>query len=111
MITNLAGIKSFSVEKTVERPKSAATAVVNDATIFVSLEGIIDFTKEIKRLEKEINKVTGKLTVISKKLNNEDFVSKAPSQIVGEVKEKHVILVGKLEKLESNLERVKEVEA
>jgi valyl-tRNA synthetase len=111
MITNLAGIESFSVEKTGERPKSAATAVVNDATIFVSLEGIIDFTKEIKRLEKEINKVTGKLTVISKKLNNEDFVSKAPSQIVDEVKEKHVILVGKLEKLQLNLERVKEVEA
>ena len=52
MIINLAGLKSLSVGNAVERPKSAATAVVNDATIFVSLEGIVDFAKEIERLEK-----------------------------------------------------------
>ncbi len=47
MIINLARLESFSVGKAGKRPKSAATAIVDDATIFVSLEGIIDFTKEI----------------------------------------------------------------
>jgi valyl-tRNA synthetase len=111
MIINLARLKSFSVEKAGKRPKSAATAIVDDATIFVSLEGIIDFTKEIKRLEKEINKLTNELTVVSKKLSNEDFVSKAPAQVVGKVKEKHRIFVEKQEKLKSHLDRIREFEA
>jgi len=111
MIINLARLKSFSVEKAGKRPKSAATAIVDDATIFVSLEGIIDFTKEIKRLEKEINKLTNELTVVSKKLNNEDFVSKAPAQVVEKVKEKHRIFVEKQEKLQSHLDRIREFEA
>ncbi|MBW2089886.1 MAG: valine--tRNA ligase, partial [Deltaproteobacteria bacterium] len=68
MIINLARLKSLSVGNAVERPKSAATVVVNDATIFVSLEGIVDFTKEIDRLEKEINKLTNELAMVSKKL-------------------------------------------
>jgi valyl-tRNA synthetase len=54
MIINLARLKSLSVGNAAKRPKSAATAVVNDATIFISLEGIVDFAKEIERLEKEI---------------------------------------------------------
>ena len=111
MIINLARLESFSVGKAGKRPKSAATAIVDDATIFVSLEGIIDFTKETKRLEKEINKLTKELTVVSKKLSNEDFVSKAPAQVVGEVKEKHRVFVEKQEKLQSHLERIKEFES
>jgi valyl-tRNA synthetase len=111
LITNLARVKSFSVKKTGKRPKSAATAVVDDATIFVYLEGIVDFRKEIKRLEKEINKLNVDLTVIAKKLNNEDFLNKAPKQVVEKVKEKREVLVEKLEKLQSNLEKVREVKA
>ncbi len=111
LITNLARVKSFSVKKTGKRPKSAATAVVDDATIFVYLEGIVDFRKEIKRLEKEINKLNANLIVIAKKLNNEDFLNKAPKQVVEKVKEKREVLVEKLEKLQSNLEKVREVKA
>ena len=46
VIVNLAGLKSLTVTATSERPKSSATAVVDGATIFVSLEGIIDVAKE-----------------------------------------------------------------
>jgi len=111
MIINLARLESFSVEKVGKRTKSAATAIVDDATIFVSLEGIIDFTKETNRLEKEINKLTKELTVFSNKLSNKDFVSKAPAQVVGEVKEKHRVFVEKQEKLQSHLDRIREFEA
>jgi valyl-tRNA synthetase len=99
------------VGKAGKRPKSAATAIVDDATIFVSIEGIIDFAKETNRLEKEINKLTKELIVVSKKLSNKDFVSKAPAQVVGEVKEKHRVFVEKQEKLQSHLERIREFEA
>ncbi len=110
MIINLARLKSLSVENAVERPKSAATAVVHDATIFVSLEGIVDFAKEIERLDKEINKLTNESAMVSKKLNNEDFLSKAPAHVVEKVKEKHGLLVEKQQKLLSNLNKIKEFE-
>jgi valyl-tRNA synthetase len=111
MIINLARLNSLSVGNAVERPKSAATAVVNDATIFVSLEGIIDFAKEIERLEKEIDKLTNESATVSKKLNNEDFLRKAPAEVVEKVKAKHDLLVEKQQKLLSNLTKIKELEA
>ena len=111
MIINLARLNSLSVGNAVERPKSAATVVVDDATIFVSLEGIVDFTKEIERLEKEINKLTNESAAVSKKLNNEDFLTKAPVEVVEKVKAKHDVLVEKQQKLLSNLTKIKELEA
>ncbi len=110
IIINLAKLKSFSAEKTGEKPKSSATGVVNGATIFVSLEGIIDFAKETERLEKEIGKLAKDLTATSKKLNNEDFLAKAPDDVVESVKEKHGMLVEKRQKLQTNLDKIKEIE-
>jgi len=49
--------------------------------------------------------------MFSKKLNNEGFLSKAPSHVVKKVKEKHGLLVEKQQKLLSNLEKIKELEA
>jgi valyl-tRNA synthetase len=111
MVVNLARLKSMSVENTGKRPKSAATSVVEDATIFVSLEGIIDFKQEIQRLEKEINKLTPELTKISKKLNNEDFLSKAPEHVVEKAKEKHEAFIQKQQNLQMHLDKIKGLEA
>jgi valyl-tRNA synthetase len=111
MIINLARLNSLAVGNAVDRPKSAATVVVDNATIFVSLEGIVDFDKEIERLEKEINKLTNESTTVSKKLNNEDFLRKAPVEVVEKVKAKHNVLVEKQQKLLSNLTKIKELEA
>ena len=111
MIINLARLNSLYVGNAVERPKCSATVVVNDATIFVSLEGIVDFAKEIERLEKEINKLTNESATVSKKLNNEDFLTKAPAEVVEKVKAKHDVLVEKQEKLMSNLTKIKALEA
>ncbi|MEE9496353.1 MAG: valine--tRNA ligase [Desulfobacterales bacterium] len=110
IIINLAKLNAFSVNESAERPKSSATAVVGGATIFVSLEGIIDFNKEAQRLEKEMNKLTKELTVVSKKLENESFLNKAPNDVVEKVKAKHSGLQEKHKKLESNLNRIKENE-
>ena len=109
IIINLAGLKSFSVEQPGKRPNAAATAIVGAAAIFVSLEGIIDFTKETVRLEKEINKLASELAIVSKKLNNEDFLNKAPAHVIDKVREKNKILAEKNQKLESNLKKIKEL--
>ena len=47
------------------------------------------------------------LSALSKKLNNEDFLHKAPESVVEKVKEKHRVILEKQQKLEANLERIK----
>jgi valyl-tRNA synthetase len=101
----------LSVTENAKKPKSSATAVVGGATIFVPLEGIIDFGKETQRLEKEINKLAKELVTVSKKLENENFLGKAPEAVVQQVKAKHVILQEKQQKLQSNLSKIKELES
>jgi valyl-tRNA synthetase len=111
VIINLARLKSLAVTTTGERPKSSATAVVNGATIFVSLEGIIDVAKESERLEKEINKLSNELAGVLKKLENDAFLKNAPAPVVNKVKEKHDRLIEKKQKLRLNLEKVKELKS
>ncbi len=109
IIINLAKLNAFSVNESAARPKSSATAVVGGATIFIPLEGIIDFSKEARRLEKEMNKLMKELAVVSKKLENDGFLNKAPNDVVEQVKAKHSGLQEKQKKLESNLNRIKEM--
>ena len=111
VIVDLARLSSFEVEAPGERPRAAATAVTANATVFVSLEGIIDFSVEAGRLEKERGKVEKELSGVSKKLNNEDFLAKAPDDVVAKVRERHEALSEKYEKLTANLERIRELAA
>jgi valyl-tRNA synthetase len=110
LMLNLAKLDSLMVEKSGRRPKSSATAVVKGATIFVSLEGIIDFGKETLRLEKEINKLGTELSKLAKKLENDGFMSKAPADVIEKVRQKQAALLEKQHKIQTNLDKIKEVE-
>ena len=111
ILINLAKLDFFRVIDKAERPKSSATAVVAGATIFVPLEGIIDFAKESLRLEKEMNKLVKELATVSKKLENDNFLGKAPEDVVQQVKAKHSLLKEKQQKLQSNLNKIKEIQS
>ncbi|MDD2389200.1 MAG: valine--tRNA ligase [Desulfobacterales bacterium] len=106
IIVHLARLESFSVVESGDRPKSAATSIIKGAVVFVPLEGIIDFGKETVRLEKELNKLNKELNSLSRKLINEDFLKKAPEEVVEKVKDQHKLLVEKQHKLEANLEKI-----
>ena len=78
---------------------------------FLELEGIIDFAKEIQRLEKEVGKLAIELTKVGKKLENEGFLNKAPADVIEKVREKQTVLLEKQQKLQMNLDRIKAAEA
>jgi valyl-tRNA synthetase len=109
IIINLAKLSSLSIHQTAQKPRASATAIVDRATIFVSLEGIIDFAKEAQRLKKEINKLNTEFNAVFRKLNNEDFLSKAPKEVVAKVREKHKTFSDKHQKLLSHLDRIKSI--
>ena len=110
LVIHLAKLQSLTVEPAGIRPKAVATSIYEKATIFVRLEGIVDFALESERLEKEIGKTSVELESVARKINNKDFLEKAPADVVEKVKEKHAELEEKADKLKSNLEKIKAME-
>ena len=109
MITTLARLETLLIETPGTKPAAAATSILDNAVVFVSLEGIMDFEKEAKRLEKEIQKLTTELDPVAKKLSNQNFLSKAPAAVIQKVKEKQKHLDQRRRKLKSNLDRINQL--
>lgn len=106
IIVNLATLESFYFSEADNIPSSSASSVTGDTTCFVSLEDVIDFDKEITRLEKELDKNTKELLTVQKRLNNDSFLDKAPEQVIQKVKDQHSTLAEKNNKLKENLDRI-----
>ena len=107
IIIHLARLESLSISHPGERPKAAATAITDGAVIYIPLEGVLDLSKEVQRLEKEIEKLNSELHGVSKKLNNEDFLGKAPADIIEKVKDKYTTLSDKQQHIQINLDKIK----
>jgi valyl-tRNA synthetase len=71
-----------------EPPKGAAQIVLDEATVFVPLTGVIDIAQERARLSKELGKAKGEAERIEKKLGNEQFLAKANPEVVAEQRQK-----------------------
>ncbi|WP_022668471.1 valine--tRNA ligase [Desulfospira joergensenii] len=110
IIVNLASLESFYFCDTDSIPSSSAASVTSATTCYVSLEGVIDFQKETKRLEKEKEKNTKELIGVQKRLNNESFLDKAPEEVIKKVKTLHRELEEKNEKLQASLDRIRKMQ-
>lgn len=91
----------------VEAPEKAMSAVITGAELFLPLEGLIDFDKEIERLEKELAKWTKEVERVQKKLSNKGFVSKAPEAVVEEERQKEKDYLEKQAKVTARLNELK----
>jgi len=97
-----------SIELAPRAPAAAAQIVVGGATFALPLAGIIDFAAEKARLEKEIARIKGEIGRIDKKLANENFVARAPEDVVEAEREKRAAYAANGERLATALQRVKE---
>ena len=87
-------------------PPSSAQMVIGEATFALPLAGIIDFDAERVRLKREIAKEEVEIGKIDKKLGNEQFVAKAPDEVIEEQRERRVEAVSRLERLRAALARL-----
>ena len=71
-----------------EIPEDAVSAVIHGAELYLPLDDLIDFEKEMERLQKEKSKLEKEVSRVIGKLNNEGFVSKAPAHLLEEEQEK-----------------------
>ena len=96
-----------SVDTTAEAaPKGAIQAVLDEATVVLPLAGVIDLDQEKARLSKEIDKLTGEITKIDQKLNNANFVSRAPEEVIEEQRDRRATAEAAKQKLAEALARL-----
>ena len=106
MVCTLAGLKSVAVHRTFKKKETAVAAVIDGAELFLSLEGLVDFSEEKKRLEKEMKKILDDLTFINKKLANRDFLDRAPQEVIGKEKDRAQTLKEREARLQENIDRI-----
>jgi len=73
-----------------EVPKGSVQSVLDEATLILPIADVIDIDQERMRLQKAIDKVSADIEKIEKKLSNENFLAKAPEEVVAEQKERKV---------------------
>ncbi len=86
MIEKMARVTIESVD--VIPSEGVAKAVVGSMTIAMPLAGMVDVAKERERLEKEIASVEKFVTQLSAKLENAEFVARAPEHVIAQEKQK-----------------------
>ena len=85
------------------RPSPAVSAVVGAADLCLPLEGLVDLDAERDRLSRELDKAQCDLEGQTKKLANENFVGRAPAEVVQKVRDRASELTEQIERLQARL--------
>jgi valyl-tRNA synthetase len=84
--------------------KDAPVAIVGDFKLMLNIK--IDKKIELARLQKEINRLEIEICKASGKLENKNFVDKAPAEVINQEKERLVVFTELNEKVKSQLEKL-----
>ena len=87
--------------------KDAVNVVTSDAKIFIPLGQLVDFEKELQRLEAEKEKLISEINRVEGKLSNEKFISKAPQAVIDEEKQKGQKYEATLKSVLESIEKLK----
>ncbi|MGC8900583.1 MAG: valine--tRNA ligase [bacterium] len=106
-ITRMVRGKVINTEETGVNVKGSAVEHIDGLNIYVHLAGVIEPSLEIQRLEKEMGKLQIELEKYKYKLSNEDFLKKAPEDVIEETKNINEQLKARYEQLIASLNRIK----
>jgi valyl-tRNA synthetase len=81
-LSSLAKLESIKVLSDDEQGPASASAVVGDLSVLIPMAGLIDKEAELTRLDKTIEKLKKEADRVRGKLNNKNFVSKAPAAVI-----------------------------
>jgi valyl-tRNA synthetase len=104
VIVTLARLSSADVGDVI--PQGSAQFVAGEATVALPLGDVIDFAKERARLEKELKKAHDEIARFDAKLANEQFVSRAPEDVLAEQREKRAEAVALAARLKEAMGRL-----
>ncbi|MFC1847378.1 valine--tRNA ligase [Chloroflexota bacterium] len=77
--------------------------VLKETEVVIPMESMVDLEIERKRLEKEIDQSQAEVTRLESRLNNKDFLTKAPAALVGKEQDKLRAVKDRLERLRQQI--------
>ena len=92
-------------------PQGSAQFVLGQTTMALALANVIDLAAERERLSKEIGKLQQEIDKIDARFANEQFMAKAPEEVVEENRERRADAEAAANKLKAALERLQAVAA
>jgi valyl-tRNA synthetase len=108
-LKGLARIEKVVIAENAERPDHSAISIKRAMEIYIPIEGILDVQSEIQRLEKDSEKIEESLKFINKKLLNEDFLKRAPKEVVEKERGKYDDHIRMQERIMSSIKILKGV--
>lgn len=108
-IKRLARVETITLSDAALTPQEAEGAlqtVIGEATFALPLKDTIDVGAERDRLNKEIVKITQEIGGLERKLGNQDFIARAPEEVVQENKNRLAAAMLAKDKLSSALDRL-----
>lgn len=99
----LAKVDSLTIVKTGEEVPLSSSGMVGQMKVLVPMKGLIDPTAELNRLNKVRDKLQTQADAINKKLSNDNFITKAPAQVVQAEKMKLAELNGQIGEIEKQV--------
>lgn len=107
IITILSKINEIYLVESHHKTYGEVTLILSSGELYVDLRNTIDLEKEISRLKKEEKKIREKMALIEKKLNNPQFLERAPLEIIEKEREEMNKLSSRLQKIHQFLEDFK----
>tara|TARA_B000000609_G_C23855252_1_gene180112 strand:- start:89 stop:496 length:408 start_codon:yes stop_codon:yes gene_type:complete len=107
LVKSLAKVDNISSGMDIVKPKQSATSVINGMELYIPLQGLVDFEEEKQRMTKRISEIDQLLCAINSKLSNENFLKRAPENVINKEKSNLEKLNEELEKVTSNLDMLK----
>jgi valyl-tRNA synthetase len=83
-LARLEGVQAIAGEP----PKGSAQFVLAEATAALPLEGLIDLAAERQRLGREVERLGQEIEKLERKLGDENFLAKAPTEVVEDNQER-----------------------
>lgn len=101
LIKTMAKLENINILSSDEEAPLAVTKLLGNAELLIPMAGFIDKQAELARLTKELNKLQQEVQRIENKLNNENFVAKAPEAVIAKEREKMQGYLDGLDKLKA----------
>lgn len=89
-----------------DQPPAAATALAGEMQILIPMAGLIDKDAELSRLNKELDKLNKELKKAGDKLANENYLQKAPAEVVAKDRQNLVDLQAAANKLHDSISKI-----
>jgi len=81
--------------------------VLKDAEVYILMSSVVDLDAERQKLEKESEQILNEANRLENRINDNNFLTKAPPQVVEKEKQKLIDLKNKLTRLKDQLDKLK----